>query len=94
MVIPAADQLEQLDAVALSGPDETTFLKTATAEIDVFLSLSGNHLQRVEVHLVGTDPASGEKNSITSTSDYRAAKVGDIALPAGAQDVDPGQIFG
>jgi len=94
VVVPATDQLEQLDAVSLSGADEATFLKTATGEIDVFVSLSGNHLQRVEVHLVGTDPTSGEKNSITSTSDYHSAKVGEIALPAGAQDVQPAQIFG
>jgi hypothetical protein len=94
VVVPANDQLEQLDAVSLSGADEATFLKTATAEIDVFLSVSGNHLQRVEVHLLGTDPTSGEKNAITSTGDYHSAKVGDIALPAGAQDVQPAQIFG
>lgn len=94
VVMPARDQLEQLEAISLSGAEEATFLKTATAEIDVFVSLSGNHLVRTEVHLTGTDPSSGEKNKIDSTGDYRSAKVGAIPLPAGAQDVQPSQIFG
>jgi len=93
-VFPAADQLEQLEAISLSGGDESAFLKTASAEIDVFLSTSGNRLQRVEVHLGGTDPSSGEKNKIDSSADYRSARVAEITLPGRAQDVQPSQIFG
>ncbi len=94
VVVPASDQLEQLLAISLSTADEKTFLKTATAEIDVFLSASGDKLQRIEVHLSGTDPSSGEKTQIDSSSDYRPAKVDDIELPMGAQEVPPSQLFG
>src|SRR5262245_17085059 len=58
-VRPAPDQLEQLQSVPVQGQAETQFLKTATAEVDVFLVYPGNRLGRVEVHLSGTDPASG-----------------------------------
>ena len=94
VVIPASDQLEQLEAISLTGTEEQTFLKTATAEIDVFLSVSGNNLRRVEVHLVGTDPSTSETNKVDSSSDYRSARVDGIAIPTGAEDVQPGQIFG
>jgi hypothetical protein len=93
VVIPASDQLEQLQAISLSGSEEQAFLKTARGEIDVFLSISGNNLKRVEVHLIGTDPTTTEKNKIDSSSDYRSARVDTIPIPAGAEDVQPGQIF-
>jgi len=94
VVIPSSDQLEQLEAITLSSSEEQAFLKTATAEIDVFLAVSGDRLQRVEVHLVGIEPSTGAKNKIDSTSDYKAAHVDSIAVPQGAADVDPGQLFG
>jgi hypothetical protein len=94
VVVPASDQLEQLQAITLTGADEQAFLKSATAEIDVLLTVTGNKLQRVEVHLVGTEPSTGTKNRIDSTSDYKAAKVDTIAVPTGAADVQPSQLFG
>jgi hypothetical protein len=93
VVIPASDQLEQLQAVTLTGADEQAFLKTATAEIDVFLSVNGNKLQRLEVHLVGTEPSTGAKNKIDSTCDYKPARMDAIAVPTGAADVQPGDLF-
>jgi hypothetical protein len=93
VVIPASDQLEQLQAMTLSGSAELAFLKTATAEIDVFLSVTGNSLRRLEVHLVGTDPSTGEKTKIDSSSDYHTARVNTIAIPTGAEDVGADHIF-
>ena len=93
VVQPAPDQLEQLQAISLAGNDEQVFLKTATAEIDVFLTVTGSKLSRTEVHLLGTDPTNGEKNKIDSTANYSLGKVGDIAVPTGAVDVQPADIF-
>jgi len=93
VVVPASDQLEQLQAISLSGNAEQTFLKTATAEIDVFLTVTGAKLSRAEVHLVGTDPADSEKNKVDSTANYTQAKVSEIAVPTGALDVQSADIF-
>jgi hypothetical protein len=93
VVIPASDQLEQLQAISVAGNAEQTFLKTATAEIDIFMTVTGAKLSRAEVHLLGTDPGTGEKNKVDSIANYTQAKVSDIALPTGALDVQPGDIF-
>jgi hypothetical protein len=93
VVHAAPDQLEQLQAMPVQGAAEEQFLKTATAELDVFLTLPGNALGRVEVHLSGTDPTNGEKQEITSSLDLRSAKVGVIQAPGDAQQVDPSSIL-
>jgi hypothetical protein len=93
-VVPAPDQLEQLQAIPVSGTQqEAGFLKTATAEVDAFLSLSGNKLQRLEVHLSGKDPANGEVQKVDCNVDFKAAKVAAIQAPAGASVVTPDQIL-
>ncbi len=93
-VVPASDQLQQLQAIPLTGgQQQTNFLKTATAEIDAFLSLSGDHLMRLEVHLSGTDPTNGETQKVDSIADFKSAKVSPIAVPAEATTVTPDQIL-
>jgi hypothetical protein len=90
---PAPDQLEQLESVPVGGAAEDQFLKTAKAEVDVFLLLPSNRLGRIEVHLSGTDPSGGTKQRIDSAIDLRQAKVGAIEAPADAQAVTPANIL-
>lgn len=92
-VKPAPDQLEQLESIPVGGAAEDQFLKTATAEVDVFLLLPSNRLGRIEVHLVGTDPSGGTKQKIDSALDLRQAKVGTIEAPADAEAVTPANIL-
>jgi hypothetical protein len=92
-VTPAGDQLEQLESIPVSGTTEDQFLKTAAAEVDVFLVFPGDRLARVEVHLVGTDPQSGENQRIDSAIDLRSASVGTISAPGQATPVTPDQIL-
>ena len=93
VVRPAPDQLEQLQAIPVQGRGEATFLKTARAEVDVFLSLPGDRLDRIEVHLTGTDPSEGTKQKVDSSLDLRQAKVGAIRPPAQAVTVSPAEIL-
>jgi hypothetical protein len=92
-VHPARDQLEELESIPVAGDAETQFLKTATAEIDVFLLVPSGGLGRVEIHLTGTDPGSGTSQQITSSMDVRPARIGRISLPSQADAVSPGDIL-
>jgi len=92
-VQPAPDQLEQLESIPVQGTAEDTFLKTARAQIDVYLILPGNKLGRIELQMTGTDPATGEKQEVTSTLDFRPARVPAIQAPSDAQQVSPADIL-
>jgi len=93
-VKPAADQLEQLQSMPVGGTQaEQAFLKSANAQLDVYLLLPGNQLGRVDVNLSGVDPSNGEKQQIQSRLDLRSSKVGAIEAPADAQAVAPGDIL-
>lgn len=92
-VTPASDQLEQLQAIPVSGSQETGFLKTATAEIDAFLTMTGDRLTRIEVHLSGRDPTNNETQKVDSTADFRPSKVDPIETPPNAITVAPDQIL-
>jgi hypothetical protein len=92
-VKPAPDQLEQLEAIVVEGRSETTFLKNATAELDLFLSIPGDNLVRVEAHLTGTDPAAGTKQRVDNWVDLRQARVAPIKPPDSASSVAPESIF-
>lgn len=92
-VRPAPDQLEQLSAVSVQGPEEAQFLKTATAEIDVFLVTPGGKLGRVEVHVAGTDPSDGSHQTIDGSIDVRSARASTVQPPADAQAVGPSGIL-
>lgn len=93
VVKPSPDQLEQLSAVSVQGPAEAQFLKTATAEIDVFLVSPGNKLGRVEVHVGATDPGDGSHQQIDGSLDVRSARASTVQPPAGAQAVGPSGIL-
>lgn len=92
-VRPAPDQLEQLQSVSVQGGAEDQFLKTATAQLDVYLLLPGNKLGRIELRMTGTDPSSGEKQDIVSSLDVRPAKVATIQPPSEAQQVAPADLL-
>ncbi len=92
-VRPAPDQLEQLESIPVQGQAEEQFLKSARAEVDLFLVYPDNRLGRVEVHMAGTDPSSGTKQDIQGSIDLRPAKVGAIQAPAEAQQVAPGDLL-
>jgi hypothetical protein len=92
-ISPAPAQLEELEAIPVVGTAEKTFLRTAQAQVDVYLLIPGGQLGGAEVHLTGTDPASGIHQQIDSHLDLRAARVARISPPAQAQLVDPGSIL-
>lgn len=92
-VRPAPDQLEQLQAIVVEGSSETAFLKSASAELDVYTSIPGDNLARVEAHLTGMDPAAGTKQRVENSVDVRSARVGAIKPPGSATPVAPEQIF-
>jgi hypothetical protein len=92
-VTPAPAQLEQLEGVVLSGSDETAFLRTASGEVDVFLSLADKQLVRVEVHLRGADPQSHTAQMIDSSIDVRPSRVSEIRAPAGATAIQISDLF-
>jgi hypothetical protein len=92
-VRPAADQLEQLESMPVQGQGEVQFLKSASAEVDLFLVYPGNRLGRIEVHMTGTDPSTGTKQGIQGSMDLRAARVATISAPTDAQQVSPGDLL-
>ncbi len=93
VITPAPDQLEQLQSVAVQGAAADQFLKTASAEVDVYLLFPGDQLSRVVVRLSGVDPSNGEKQDIQNTLDLHPAKVGAIPAPSDAQQVQPSDIL-
>ncbi len=93
VVRPAPEQIEQLLSVSVQGDAEAQFLKTATAELTIYLLYPGDRLSRVEVRLAGTDPSNGEKQAILSRLDLRSARVGAIHAPGDAQLVAPSDIL-
>jgi hypothetical protein len=92
-VKPAPAQLEQLEGVVFSGSDESTFLRTASGEVDVFLTLSDKKLARIEVHMRGSDPQSHTTQMIDSSIDVRPSTVGEIRAPAGATAIQISDLF-
>ena len=92
-ITPAAAQLEQLQGVVLTGVDESTFLKTASGDVDVFLTLADKQLARIEVHLRGTDPQSHTAQAIDSSIDVRPSRVGEIQPPASATAIPVSDFF-
>lgn len=82
-ITPAPDQLHQLMGFSSSG--------TLTA----YLSNSGNQLQRVDGHFVGTDTSS--KRHLVVDSSLTISNLGkstDPTVPATGIDVQPTDLFG
>jgi hypothetical protein len=93
-ITPASDQLEQLMSMVLTPDVEGKFLKSASATITAYLSTTGNHLQRIDLHVVGTEPATGLKRVFDSSLSF--SKVGQAtapAIPATAIPVQPVDMF-
>lgn len=92
-VRPSADQVEQLMSISVDGAAEQQFLKSASAEVDVYLTVPDNKLGRVEVHVSGVDPSNGEQQQIQCSIDLRSAKVTTVQAPADAQLVAPSDLL-
>jgi hypothetical protein len=92
-VRPATAQLEQLEGVVFSGSDERTFLRTASGEVDIFLTLTDRKLARIEAHLRGVDPQSHTAQAIDSSIDVRPSRVSEIQAPAGATAIQVSDFF-
>jgi uncharacterized protein YaiE (UPF0345 family) len=92
-VRPAADQVEQLLSLSVQGTAEQQFLKSATAEVDVFMTVPDSKVGRVEVHVRGVDPSNGEQQQIQSSLDLRSAKVAAVQAPSDAQLVAASDIL-
>jgi hypothetical protein len=95
VVTPAATQLKELqgEGVGVDAASEQTFLKTAKAEVDVFLALRGGNLTRMEVHMSAVDPSNGETQAVASAATFTGGRVQPIAVPLAAQTVPPAQIL-
>jgi hypothetical protein len=93
VVRPAPDQLEELQSVSVDGAAARQFLRSASGEVDLYLTVPGDRLGMVDVRLSGIDPSNGEKQDIRSTLRLRSAKVGPIEAPADAQVVSTGEIL-
>jgi hypothetical protein len=92
-VQPGASQVEQLLSVSVEGTAEQRFLKSASGEVDVYLTVPDNKLGRVEVHVSGVDPSNGEQQQIQCSLDVHSAKVAVVQAPADAQLVSPSDIL-
>lgn len=93
-ITPASDQLEQLMSMVLTPDKEAKFLKSASATITAYLSTTGNHLHRIDLHVVGTDPNTALKRVFDSS--LRFSRVGQAVaptIPATAVPVQPVDMF-
>jgi hypothetical protein len=93
MVQPGATQVEQLLSISVEGSAEQQFLKSASGEVDVYLTVPDNKLGRVEVRVGGVDPSNGEQQQIQSSLDLHATKVAAVQAPADAQLVAASDIL-
>jgi hypothetical protein len=93
-ITPAPDQLEQLMSIALTPDKEPKFLKSASATITAYLTTGGNHLQRIDIHVVGTEPDTLRKRVYDSSMTFsRVGKAGNPSIPATAIPVQPADMF-
>ena len=93
-ITPASDQLEQMMSMVLAPDKECKFLKSASATITAYLSTTGNHLQRIDFHVVGTAPDTNLKPVFDPALSF--SKVGhatDPVIPATAVPVQPTDMF-
>jgi hypothetical protein len=92
-ITPAPDQLEQLMSLTVAPDKEAGFLKSASATITAYLTTSG-HLQRLDLHVAGTDPGNALKRVFDSTLTFsRVGRVTDPSIPATAVPVQPVDMF-
>jgi hypothetical protein len=92
-ITPAADQVEQLISMTVAPDKEAAFRKSASATITAYLSTSG-HLQKIDLHVVGTDPTSSLKRVYDSSMTIsRVGRASDPSVPATAIPVQPTDMF-
>jgi hypothetical protein len=92
-ITPAPDQLEQLMSETVSPDQEAAFLKSSRATMTAYLSTTG-HLQRIDLHLEGTDPGTSLKRVFDSSMTFsRVGRASDPSIPATAIPVQPVDMF-
>jgi hypothetical protein len=92
-ITAAPDQLVQLLSVTVAPDKESGFLKSAHLTIEASLTTSG-HLQRLDLHAVGTDPASNLHRVFDSSMTFsRIGQVTDPTIPTTAVAVQPMDMF-
>jgi hypothetical protein len=92
-ITAAPDQVEQLMSMTVAPDKEAAFRKSASATITAYLSTSG-HLQKVDLHIVGTDPSSSLKRVFDSSLTFsRVGRAADPSVPASAIPVQPQDMF-
>ncbi|MDQ6692388.1 MAG: hypothetical protein M3Z13_06445 [Candidatus Dormibacteraeota bacterium] len=93
-IVPGADQLEQLQSTVVAPGNEGKYLKSASGSIDFFIGLNGNHLERVNIHLVGTDPDTSLRQEFRSSLVFsKLGKVPPVAIPTKALPVPASNLF-
>jgi hypothetical protein len=92
-ITAAPDQLEQLMSLTVAPDKEAGFLKSAVATITAYLTTSG-HLQRLDLHVVGTDPSSSLHRVFDSSMTFsQVGRATDPSIPATAVPVQPVDMF-
>jgi hypothetical protein len=92
-ITAAPDQLEQLMSLAVAPEKEAGFLKSAVATITAYLTTSG-HLQRLDLHVVGTDPSTSLHRVFDSSMTFsQVGRASDPSIPATAVPVQPVDMF-
>jgi hypothetical protein len=92
-ITPSSDQLEQLLSVTVPPDKEAAFLKSASGTITALVTTSG-HLQRLDIHMVGTDPGSSMKRVFDSSMTFsRVGRASDPSIPTTAIPVQPVDMF-
>jgi hypothetical protein len=93
IITAAPDQVEQLIGMTVTPDKEAAFRKSASGTITAYLSTSG-HLQRIDLHVVGTDPTSSLKRVFDSSMTFsRVGRAADPRIPATAIPVQPTDMF-
>jgi hypothetical protein len=93
-ITPGADQLQQLQSTVIGPQNEAKYLKSASGSIDFFTGLNGNHLERVSIHVAGTDPDTTLRQEFRATVTFsKLGKVGAIGVPSKSLAVAPSNLF-
>jgi hypothetical protein len=92
-ITASPDQLEQLMSTTVTPDKEPAFLKSASATITASMT-NGGRLQRLDLHVVGTEPATSLKRVFDSSMTFsKIGRVADPTIPVTAVPVQPVDMF-
>jgi hypothetical protein len=96
VVVPAADQVEQLQSVSgLNQAQEKQFRAGSHAKLQIVIADTDPALREVSLDMDGVDPVSGTRQTVESTAKFtaRSGSRAQITAPRPAIDTAPDKIF-